>query len=68
MSDAAQAYTQARLKGKATWVRLLEHEWPLEWKEKGMQDPVVPLVLALDGHTDAGGYWERRCEEHLKGV
>eukprot|EP00969_Alexandrium_andersonii_P345856 15287947-Alexandrium_andersonii.AAC.1 len=27
-----------------------------------------PLVLALYGHPDAGGYWERRCEEHPKGV
>eukprot|EP00969_Alexandrium_andersonii_P025560 1116285-Alexandrium_andersonii.AAC.1 len=28
MSDAAQAYTQARLKGKVTWVMLPEREWP----------------------------------------
>eukprot|EP00969_Alexandrium_andersonii_P365855 15467158-Alexandrium_andersonii.AAC.1 len=55
MSDATQAYTQARLKGKVTWVRLPEHEWPPEWKKMGVQDPVVPLVLALYGHPDAGG-------------
>eukprot|EP00969_Alexandrium_andersonii_P130643 5776732-Alexandrium_andersonii.AAC.1 len=54
MSDATQAYTQARLKGKVTWVRLPEHEWPEEWKKNGMRDPVVPLVLALYGHPDAG--------------
>eukprot|EP00969_Alexandrium_andersonii_P296732 13112531-Alexandrium_andersonii.AAC.1 len=55
MSDATQAYTQARLKGKTTWVRLPEHAWPAEWKKNGMHDPVVPLVLALYGHPDAGG-------------
>eukprot|EP00969_Alexandrium_andersonii_P297655 13155596-Alexandrium_andersonii.AAC.1 len=54
MSDATQAYTQARLKGKVTWVRLPEHEWPQEWKDRGYVDPVVPLVLALYGHPDAG--------------
>eukprot|EP00969_Alexandrium_andersonii_P119254 5272012-Alexandrium_andersonii.AAC.1 len=59
---------RARLKGKVTWVRLPEHEWPQEWKDRGLQDPVVPLVLALYGHPDAGGYWERHCEEHLKAV
>eukprot|EP00969_Alexandrium_andersonii_P004808 208159-Alexandrium_andersonii.AAC.1 len=68
MSDATQAYTQARLEGKTTWVRLPEHEWPEEWTRKGMHDPVVPLVLALYGHPDAWGYWERHCEEHLKAV
>eukprot|EP00969_Alexandrium_andersonii_P139878 6188032-Alexandrium_andersonii.AAC.1 len=68
MSGATQACTQARFKGKITWARLPEHERPPEWKEKGMQDPVVPLVLAIDGHPDAGVYWERHCEEHPKGV
>ena len=29
-------------------------------------DPVVPLVLALYGHPDAGGYWERHCENKLR--
>eukprot|EP00969_Alexandrium_andersonii_P372843 15482675-Alexandrium_andersonii.AAC.1 len=55
MSDATQACTQARLKGKVTWVRLPEHEWPEEWRKNGMRDPVVPLALALSGHPDAGG-------------
>ena len=31
-------------------------------------NPVVPLVLALYGHPDAGGLWERHCETHLKKV
>eukprot|EP00969_Alexandrium_andersonii_P082546 3638892-Alexandrium_andersonii.AAC.1 len=57
MSDATQAYTQARLKGKVTWVCLPGREWPAEWKKNGMRDPVVPLLLALYGHPDAGGYW-----------
>ena len=30
-----------------------------------MQDPVVPLRLALYGHPDAGGYWEKHCHLHL---
>eukprot|EP00969_Alexandrium_andersonii_P269424 11908211-Alexandrium_andersonii.AAC.1 len=68
MSDATQAHTQARLKGKVTWVRLPEHEWPEEWKKNGVRDPVVPLLLALYGHPASGGYRERHCEEHLKAV
>ena len=28
-------------------------------------EPVCPLVLALYGHPDAGGYWERHCTERL---
>ena len=26
------------------------------------------LKLALYGHPDAGGYWERHCEEHLTSI
>ena len=33
-----------------------------------MKDPVCPLILSLYGHPDAGGYWERHCERHLKSV
>ena len=29
-------------------------------------DPVVPLILALYGHPDAGGFGEQRCEEQVK--
>ena len=25
----------------------------------------MPLVLALYGHPDAGGYWEEKCEESV---
>ena len=33
-----------------------------------MKDPVVPLKLALYGHPDSGGIWERHCETELKKV
>ena len=62
-ADAIQAYTQAKLKGTKTWVRLPRDQWPPEWEH--MADPVVPLLLALYGHPDSGGYWEAHCEEHL---
>ena len=62
-SDAEQAYTQSRLGGDPTWVRLPKEQWPESWK--GMRDPVCPLRLALYGHPDSGGYWEQHCEAHL---
>ena len=31
-----------------------------------MIDPVRPCIKALYGHPDAGGYWEKHCEKHLK--
>jgi hypothetical protein len=66
-SDAEQAYIQARLGGDvATWVRLERSQWPKAWA--AMRDPVVPLKLALYGHPDAGGYWERHCETQLRSV
>ena len=42
-------------------VRIPKHRWPSEWHGKYI-DPVVPLILALYGHPDVGGYWEARCE------
>ena len=33
-----------------------------------VHDPVVRLGLALYGHPDAGGFWERHREEALKSV
>ena len=73
-ADAQQAYTQAMLGDKIpgsksqtpcqvsvnTWVRL-----PPECRTPAMAkmwDPVVPLIRALYGHPDAGGYWERHCD------
>ena len=65
-ADAKQAYTQALFQGVATWVRLPRNRWPKEWQ--GMKDPIVPLKLALYGHPDSGGIWERHCEKELKKV
>ena len=65
-ADAKQAYTQALFTGIATWVRLPRNRWPKAWK--GMKDPVVPLKLALYGHPDSGGIWEKHCETQLKKV
>ena len=62
--DARGAYTQSYLKGHVkTWVSLPSNRWPASWK--GMKNPVCPLVLALYGHPDAGGYWEQHCDERI---
>ena len=66
-SDAEMAYTQSLLGGTETWVRLPKSRWPAEWVGK-YTDPVVRLFLALYGHPDSGGYWERKCEAHLKKI
>jgi hypothetical protein len=63
-ADAEQAYTQSRLGGTPTWVRLPPEARPAAWAE--YRDPVCPLVLALYGHPDSGGFWERHCDEALK--
>ena len=31
-----------------------------------MKCPVVPLVKAVYGHPDSGGYWEDHCDTHIK--
>ena len=71
-SDGESAYTQARLKGKKTWVRIPRDKWPPEWFDSSgnpkYKDPVVVLVLALYGHPDAGTFWEQHCEAMLKKV
>ena len=65
--DAKQAYTQALFDGIETWVRLPRDRWPkAEWD--GMSDPVCPLRLALYGHPDSGGLWERHCQQELEKV
>ena len=63
-ADGTSAYTQALLGGTSTWVRLPPDRWPKGWKEKFF-DPVIPLRLALYGHPDAGGYWEKHCDSHI---
>ena len=80
-SDADQAYTQALLGDEVpgrgtidykvkteTWVRLPPEARPKSWANLALRDPVVPLVRALYGHPDAGGYWEAPCEKHLREV
>ena len=60
VSDGESAYTQARLKGKKTWVRIPCDQWPPEWFDSSgnpkYKNPVVVLVLALYGHPDAGTF------------
>ena len=80
-SDADQAYTQALLGDEVpgrgivdckvkteTWVRLPPEARPISWANSNFRDPVVPLIRALYGHPDAGGYWEAHCEKHLREV
>ena len=75
-SDAEQAYTQAELgtprrksvdRGDASentatdaWVSLPPELVPAAHRHQD-RNPVYPLRLALYGHPDAGGYWERHC-------
>ena len=66
-ADAEQAYTQAVLAGTETWVRLSKSRWPAHWHGK-YRDPVVIWRLALYGHPDAGGYWEKHWDSHLRKV
>jgi RNA:NAD 2'-phosphotransferase (TPT1/KptA family) len=65
-ADGESAYTQARLGGDPTWVRLPRERWPPSWSK--FKDPVCPLILALYGHPDAGGFWEKHCDQALRRV
>ncbi len=67
-ADATRAYTQAKLSGTPTWVRLPREQWPQEWARKGYKDPVCPLELALYGHPDAGTCWESHCDAELQKI
>ena len=71
-----QAYVQARLEGKETWVLLpdeciendAEHRH-LFYDKQGnrlFEKPCVRLVNALYGHPDAGSCWERHCDARMK--
>jgi len=64
--DAEQAYIQSKLEGAPTWVRMPRERWPAAWAK--FRDPVCPLKLALYGHPDAGGCWEKHCEDRLRSV
>ena len=65
--DGKQAYTQALMQGILTWIRLPRNRWPKEWIGV-FKDPVVLLILALYGHPDSGGLWQRHCEKALYAV
>ena len=69
-ADAPQAYTQAELLGKDTWIELPRDRWPASWftstgKPK-YRRPVCRLRLALYGHPLSGVFWERYCNGKLK--
>ena len=64
-ADGEQAYIQSKLGGTPTMIRLPKERWPAEWSH--MSDPVCPLILSLYSHPDAGGYWEKHCEEKALG-
>jgi hypothetical protein len=67
VADAEQAYVQAELRSDIpTWVELPRNRQPAAWSN--MRRPVCRLRLALYGHPDSGGHWERHCEAHLKSV
>ena len=52
--------------GIETWVNLPKVLRPETWAQ--YYEPVCILKLALYGHPDAGGYWERHSEEHLTSI
>ena len=65
--DAEQAYIQSTLGGDVTtWARLHPERRPKAWART--RDPVRPLMLALYGRRDAGGYWEKHFHAHLTSV
>ena len=67
-NDARRAYLQAYLENAdntVTYVHLPKNRWPSHWHGK-YHDPVVPLILALYGHPESGGHWEKHCISKLK--
>ena len=77
VADCVSAYTQvkhadmARLlklprnKCPVVWIRIPKDRWLKWWREKGLEDPVVPLLVNLYGHPLAGLLWEKHLEEKL---
>ena len=64
-ADGVQAYVQATLGGKPTYVEIPRAHWPCEWVRRGYRRPVVPLVKALYGHPNAGAFWESECRDRV---
>jgi len=65
LTDAIQAYIQAKLTGPACWVELPDDAWPDDIDFKKFRRPVVRLVKALYGHPDSGTMWEQHCDKHV---
>ena len=63
-ADARQAYTQAIFTVVPTWLRLPRNRWPKDW-QRLYKDPLVPMLLALYGHPDSGGIWEKHFEGRI---
>ena len=70
IADAEQAYIQADMKGKDTWILIPEEDRPKWWAEEFpyMKMPVVLMKKALYGHPDAGSYWEQKADEQARKV
>ena len=63
-ADARQACAQAIFTGVPTYLRLPGNRWP-KHRQNNYHDPLVPMLLALYGHPDSGGIWERYFEENI---
>ena len=63
-ADGKQAYTQSLMEGTETWVEIPRNRWPKGWEGKYTR-PAMLLRIALYGHPDSGGLWERHCEKML---
>ena len=62
-ADAEAACINTRLTGPKTYVRLPPNRVPAKFKH--LRDPAFVLELALYGHPDSGGHWEKFCEDAL---
>ena len=68
ISDADSAYLQTWLAALvATWAAIPKEFWPEEWDGK-FYEPCCPLILALYGYTDSGGYWEKMAYDGVKAL
>ena len=67
MADCLRAYTQAKMTGVTSYVRLPRAWWPAHWHGK-YKDPVVPLERALYGHPAAGDMWHSKISSVLKAI
>ena len=70
IADVTSAYLQAFLHAQGvkttdTWVEIPKHRWPEQWRRPDgswkFRRPCCPLLMALYGHPEAGGYWEIHC-------